>query len=118
LESDKVNTLYADVHCPFCNEKVTSGVGFKVGALTNKSYRIGDKLNWKGAPVRPEKPPAKGDITSIGYFNCDNIRCSTWQDCYPQVQQAFILVKNNVLVAVELADSKGNFQSFEITESE
>jgi hypothetical protein len=98
--SDKFNTLYADVHCPFCNEKVTSGVGFKVGALTNKSYRIGDKLNWKGSPLRPEKPPA----------------CSTWQDCYPQVQQAFILVRNNVLVAVELADSKGNFQIFEITE--
>ena len=117
METDKFNTLYADVHCPFCNEKVTSGVGFKVGALLNKSYNIGDKLVWKGTPSRPEKRPAHGDITSIGYFNCDNIKCSTWQDCYPQVQQALVVVKKDVLVAVESVDEKGDYQSFEITES-
>ena len=117
METDKVNTLYADVHCPFCQDKVSSGIGFKIGALTGKSYRIGDKLVWKGETSRPEKKPPAGNISSIGYYNCDNVRCSTWQDCYPQVQQAFVRVKNNVIVAVEPVEDHADFKSFEITES-
>jgi hypothetical protein len=117
LETDKVNTLYADAHCPFCHERISSGIGFQVGTLDAKAYRIGDKLNWKGQPSRPEKKPERGDITSIGYFNCDNVRCSTWQDCYPQVQQAFVKVKNNIIVAVEPVDDHADFKSFEITEA-
>ncbi len=117
METDKVNTLYADVHCPFCHEKVISGIGFKVGALNAKSYKIGDKLEWKGDNPRPAKKPPGGDIVSIGYFNCDNVRCSTWQDCYPQVQQAFVRVKNNVIVAVEVVEDRSDFKSYEITDA-
>jgi hypothetical protein len=114
---DKVNTLYADVTCPFCHEKVSSGVGFKVGALCNKSYKLGEKVDWTGSVLRPEKKPAKGNIVSIGYFNCDNVRCSSWQDCYPEVQQALIKIEKNVIVAVTPVQDGADFKSYEITEA-
>ncbi|HEY9756871.1 MAG TPA: hypothetical protein V6C97_17020 [Oculatellaceae cyanobacterium] len=117
MGTEKVNTLYADVICPFCHEKVSSGVGFKVGALTNKAYKLGDKLDWSGTALRPDKQPAKGNITSIGYFNCDNVHCSTWQDCYPEVQQAFIKIENNVIVSVTPVEDSSDFKSYEITEA-
>jgi hypothetical protein len=117
LETEKVNTLYADVSCPFCHEKVSSGVGFKAGALNSKAYRLGENLDWKGTILRPEQKPKQGNIVTIGYFNCDNVSCSTWQDCYPQVQQAYIRVKKNVIVAVEPVQDQSDFKSYEITEA-
>lgn len=96
------NTVYPPLNCPFCAQAVSSGVGFRVGALMGKQYRIGDSIVWEGGPTRPESRPPAGNIRSIGYFNCDNIKCSTWSDCFPEVQLALVVVENNVIVAVEL----------------
>ena len=83
--------------CPFCQEKLSSGIGFRVGAIASKTYKLGDKLDWKGKDCRPEKRPKGGNISTVGYFNCDNIRCSTWSDCYPEVQQAIITIRGTSL---------------------
>lgn len=81
---------------------MVSGVGFKLGQVAHHAYKIGDQLRWDGENCRPSVSfdPAT-TIKTIGYYNCDNIRCETWQDCYPQVQMALISINENVIVAVE-----------------
>lgn len=96
------NTIYCDLKCPFCKEPVTSGIGFRLGDLKNEKYRVGDRLSWDGPQCRPRERPPGGNIKSVGYFNCDNVRCASWQDCYPQVQQALIVVENDVLQDVQV----------------
>lgn len=96
------NTVYADLVCPFCKQKVTSGVGFKLGSVDNRRLKLGDKLSWQGPNCRPAQRPPGGNIKSIGYFNCDNIRCESWNDCYPQVQHALVVVEDDTITAVEL----------------
>ena len=91
-------------------------MGFRVGALTNHSYKIGDTLLWDGPVCRPEVKPPAGNIRSIGYFYCDNLRCSTWSDCFPDVQQVVVVVENNVLVAVELHKLLDEVEQFQILE--
>ncbi len=110
------NTVYADLHCPFCNEKVTSGVGFRVGCLENKSYKLGDKINWQGANCRPDERPKDGNIQTIGYFNCDYVKCKTWSDCFPEVQQALVTVKNDAIEKVEVYKGPLSGEQFEIIE--
>lgn len=79
-------------------------------------YKIGDTLSWQGESKRPETPPPAGNIRTIGYFNCDNLRCSTWSDCFPDVQQAIVVIENNVFVAVELHESIDEEEQFQILE--
>ncbi|HEY9715492.1 MAG TPA: hypothetical protein V6C72_18605 [Chroococcales cyanobacterium] len=112
------NTVYADLDCPFCKQKVESGVGFRLGEIKNASYRIGDKLSWNGRYCRPAKRPPNGDIVSVGYFNCDNVRCSTWQDCFPVVQQALITVKADTIVDVSISKQIYAGEDFDIIEPE
>jgi hypothetical protein len=95
---------------------VTSGVGFKVGAIENHNYKIGDKLKWDGSKCRPAARPSDGKIKSIGYFNCDNVRCSSWQDCYPQVQQALVTVENDIITEVSVFHERIDGQNFDIIE--
>lgn len=111
------NTLYADIVCPFCNEKVTSGVGFCVGAIERKAYKPGEKLSWDGQIKRPDERPAGGNIKTIGYFECENIHCSSWDDCYPEVQTALITVKDDVIVKAEVYKGPLSGKQFEIIES-
>ena len=108
------NTVYADVKCPFCKEKVTSGVGFQIGSVENRNYKLGEKISWEGAHCRPEKRPKDGNIKAIGYFNCDNFKCKTWSDCYPEVQQALITVKNDLIEKVEVYKGPLSGEQFEI----
>ncbi|MCC7530142.1 MAG: hypothetical protein IT342_16575 [Candidatus Melainabacteria bacterium] len=111
------NTVYPDdLQCPFCNEKVTSGVGFRFGCLENKNYKPGEKINWEGAVHRPETRPKGGNIKSVGYFNCDNVKCKSWSDCFPDVQQALITVKNDVIEKVEVYKGPLSGEQFEIIE--
>lgn len=110
------NTLYSDLSCPFCKEKVTSGIGFGIGSVNNTNYKIGDKLSWDGPHCRPAKRPRGGNIKSVGHFNCDNIRCQTWNDCYPQVQHALITVKGDVITSVEIYKGQVSSQNFDIIE--
>ncbi|HEY9784904.1 MAG TPA: hypothetical protein V6D17_05835 [Candidatus Obscuribacterales bacterium] len=106
--------MYAEISCPFCKEKVTSGIGFRVGAIANRAYKVGDRLSWEGENIRPAKRPAGGDITSIGYFNCDNVACSSWKDCFPDVQQALVVVENDVIVKAEVYNGPSKGEEFAI----
>lgn len=118
MSANQFNTLYADLDCPFCKEKVISGVGFRLGYLGHQSYHLDDTLNWDGQPINPSRRPEKGNIIQVGCFNCDNVRCASWQDCYPTVQQAFVHVANNVLVACEPVDANLQLKDFQILEVE
>jgi hypothetical protein len=113
----KTNTLYVALPCPFCQEKVISGVGFRVGAITNKRYQLGDKLEWTGQECRPAERPSHGNLTTVGYFNCDNVRCSTWQDCYPEVQQAIVVIREDIITDVQPAPP-GDYKRYEIMAAE
>jgi hypothetical protein len=112
-----LNTVYSDLHCPFCREKIDSGVGFQVGAIDAHSYKIGDELNWQGSKCRPSKRPQSGNIRTIGYFNCDNPACKSWSDCYPEVQTALVVVKNNRIAEVSVYNGTLSGEKFEILES-
>jgi hypothetical protein len=112
------NTVYSDIICPFCNEKVSSGVGFRLGTLAGTEYKIGDTLKWDGTPCRPPSPPPGDTLRSVGYFNCDNIRCKSWQDCYPEVQQALVTVKKGVITDVCVLHERKKGQNFDIVEPE
>ncbi|MBC7999688.1 MAG: hypothetical protein IAF58_17175 [Leptolyngbya sp.] len=110
------NTVYADLECPFCKEKVSSGVGFRLGVLENRNYKLGETLNTGGENVRPSAFPQDGNLKSVGYFNCDNVKCSSWTDCFPEVQHALITVKNHVIENVEVYKGPLSGEQFEIIE--
>ncbi len=94
-----------------------SGVGFRVGSIANKRYQLGDKIDWTGDNCRPSERPIGGSLTTIGYFNCDNFSCVTWQDCYPAVQQALIVIRNDVIAETHAAPA-GDYQKYEIMAAE
>jgi len=110
------NTVYSDLACPFCLQKVVSGVGFRFGAVANIRYSIGDTIRWDGAPTRPTARPHAAVVQTVGYFNCDNIRCSTWQDCYPTVQKALVTIENDLLKQVSVFDGEASEHGFDIIE--
>lgn len=99
--TDAFNTIDGGIVCPFCDSDIMSGVGFKLGHLANLRYKVGDELKWEGGNCRPASCPDANVIKTIGYFNCDNIKCSSWQDCYPNVQLALITIENNTIAGVE-----------------
>lgn len=111
------NTLYCDIVCPKCGKKVTSGIGFRAGALDQRSYKLGERLQWKGSRVRPSERPKDGNLKTVGYFECDNLNCSTWQDCYPEVQEALITIRDDVIADVQPFTHKPNQIDFDIIES-
>ena len=94
------NTLLCDLHCPHCQNKIISGIGFRLGSLERRQYKLGDTLNWQKAPCRPDIPPKGGNIITLGHFNCDNPRCPTWQDCYPDIQTVKITIKKDKIIDV------------------
>ena len=85
------------MRCPKCNEEIVSGIGFQLGNICNKRYKIGDELSWEGTDCRPKVRPDETVIKAVGYFNCDNPHCDSWEDCFPDVQMALITVENNYL---------------------
>lgn len=111
------NTLYCEIKCPKCGKVVTSGIGFRVGAVNQDSYKMGEKLKWDGPRLRPVDRPKNGNLKTIGYFECDNLNCETWQDCYPEVQEALITIKSDVIAEVQPFTHKPNQLDFDIIES-
>jgi hypothetical protein len=95
------NTLDGGLKCPLCQSEILSGVGFRFGRIANLRYKIGDSLCWDGEDCRPGKRPQASLIKTVGYFNCDNVFCATWQDCYPAIQIATITIRDNVIERVE-----------------
>ncbi len=110
------NTVYYELECPFCKKPIRSGIGFRVGILRNLTYHVGEKLRWDGPNCRPPVRPASGSIKTIGYFNCDNPRCQTWGDCFPDVQEAIITIYNDVIQHVEATRHKPGQLTFDIIE--
>ncbi len=108
------NTLYFDLKCPYCNSAVGSGIGFRAGAVKQASYKIGDKLSWEGGTCQPEEKPEGGNFKTIGYFNCDNLNCLSWHDCFPEVQEALITVTDDVLIEVKAMKHMPGEQGFDI----
>lgn len=112
------NTLYHDLQCPYCGQLVRSGIGFRLGSIGRHSYKLGDMLAWDGPHCRPASRPQDGTVRTIGYFNCDNPGCQTWQDCYPEVQEAVVTVVDGVIADVSVTVYKPGELTFAILEQE
>jgi hypothetical protein len=108
------NTLYCEIKCPRCGHNVASGIGFRVGAVNQSSYQLGQKIIWEGAHVRPSERPTDGNLKTIGYFECDNLKCDTWQDCFPEVQEAMITIKADVIAEAKPCTHSPNDIRFDI----
>jgi len=96
------NTINGGLSCPFCKEKIVSGVGFQYGTIDNRQYAVGDEIDWSGTPCRPAKKPTEDLVKTVGYFNCDNVRCSSWQDCYPDIQTALVTIEKNKIKSLAI----------------
>lgn len=113
------NTLYYEFNCPICDSVVRSGVGFRVGIIKHLTYRLGQKLDWGNVQnSRPPVRPENGNLKTIGYFNCDNPRCQTWSDCFPEVQEAIIIIKNDIIEDVQPTGQIPENHTFDILEPE
>jgi hypothetical protein len=110
------NTLYAEIKCPRCGKTVKSGIGFRAGTVKHFSYQLGEKIQWQDAPTWPAERPDGGNLKTIGYFECDNLECDTWQDCYPEVQEALIVIKADIISDAKPYTHKPNELVFDIIE--
>ncbi|MDZ4837419.1 MAG: hypothetical protein SGJ27_26840 [Candidatus Melainabacteria bacterium] len=110
------NTLEGGLVCPHCKAEIISGVGFRLGTIASLRYKIGDSLSWEGENCRPATRPQTKEIKTLGYYNCDNIKCSSWQDCYPDVQVAVVTVANDKIASVEPYQGPEPAKEFQILE--
>ncbi len=110
------NTLTCDVTCPKCSKTFIADIGFRAGVIDRRSYKLGDKLSWEGAELSPAIRPADGNFKTVGYFECDNLSCSTWQDCYPEIQEALIIVKDDIILEAKPFEHRPNEIVFDIIE--
>ena len=91
------NQLDIDFKCPKCGHEVTAGIGFRAGTIKGFKYKPGDRISWEGSPTWPPLRPDQGSFKTIGYFECENLRCETWSDCFPEVQEVLIVIQNDVI---------------------
>ncbi len=112
------NTVYFELQCPTCGSVVRSGIGFRAGQIKQHNYHVGEKVLWEGPVCRPWPRPPGGNLKTIGYFNCDNPRCDTWQDCFPEVQEALVTIVNDEIKDVEVTTYKPGQLTFDIIEPE
>lgn len=112
------NTLEGGLVCPQCKADIISGVGFRLGTIASLRYKVGDSLSWEGDYCRPQSRPQEKEIKTLGYYNCDNVHCKSWQDCYPEVQLAVITVENNIITKVEPYSGPEPTRDFPILEPE
>lgn len=100
------NQLNCDFKCPNCATPVSCGIGFRAGIVRRIQYKLGDKITWDERNSWPTKRPQDGTFNTIGYFECENLNCSTWQDCFPQVQEVLISIVNDIISKVEATTYK------------
>lgn len=112
------NQLDVEMACPKCGHAVTTGIGFRAGVVKGLKYKPGDKITWEGKPTWPAERPANGDFKTIGYFECENLRCSTWSDCFPEVQEILINIKNDVITDYASVFYKPDKVDFEVLSPE
>lgn len=108
------NMLMSDFQCPLCGTKVSCGIGFRAGYVANIQYKPGDKISWEGGNTWPESRPQNGTFATIGYFECENLKCDSWQDCFPEVQEVLISIENDAIVKIEPTKHKPDQISFDI----
>ena len=95
------NLLHSDFNCPRCGTLITCGIGFRAGIVRGIEYRLGDKIDWSGKKTWPCERPEGGSLKTIGYFECENLKCPTWHDCFPEVQEVLITIQNDVISQVK-----------------
>lgn len=95
------NTLQDDFKCPECGQIVSSGIGFRAGVVNNLIYKTGDRISWEGTKTWPPERPEGGSFKTIGYFECENLKCETWHDCYPEVQEVLITLIADTIVSAK-----------------
>jgi hypothetical protein len=110
------NTLYSDLRCPYCQEKVLSGVGFRFGSIAGIKYNLGETISWAGSVTRPKVRPQAEVVKTIGYFNCDNTHCTSWQDCFPLVQVALVTIDADRIKEVSVWEGEASADGFDIIE--
>jgi hypothetical protein len=110
------NTLTCEIKCPKCQKTIKPQIGFRAGTIRQRTYKMGDKLDWEGPGTVPEARPSGGNLKTIGYFECDNLHCSTWQDCYPEVQEALIVIESDIISHVKATTHRPNEILFDILE--
>lgn len=91
------NYLRGEFKCPKCGAEITCGIGFRAGTVGGINYKLGDKIVWAEKRNWPQERPEDGSFKTIGYFECENLRCPTWSDCFPEVQEVVITIKNDVI---------------------
>src|SRR5690242_7670652 len=111
------NTLHCEIKCPHCGSNVGSGIGFRAGTVEGQNYKIGERLNWTGPKTRPAARPVDGNLKTIGYFECENLECVTWSDCYPEIQEALIVIKGDIIEEAKPYTHKPEQLAFDIIES-
>lgn len=110
------NTLHCELKCPMCNTLIKPQIGFRAGTIRQRTYKMGDKIDWDGPSTVPETRPANGNLKTIGYYECDNLHCSTWQDCYPEVQEALIVIESDIISHVKPTTHRPHEILFDILE--
>ncbi len=108
------NHLQNDFKCPHCGTLITAGIGFRAGVVKDLTYKLGEKIDWSGKRIWPEERPAGGNFKTIGYFECENIRCETWNDCYPDVQEVVIEIENDIIRKMNLVNYQPNKIDFPV----
>lgn len=78
--------------------------------------KVGDSVTWNGPNSRPPTRPEAKVVKTVGYFECDNIRCSSWQDCFPLQQRALITFDEDRIAAVAVFDGEATNDGFDIIE--
>ncbi|MBY0548784.1 MAG: hypothetical protein K2W95_16050 [Candidatus Obscuribacterales bacterium] len=108
------NQLDVDLQCPKCGHPVECGIGFRAGAVKGIKYKPGDKISWDGKPTWPSERPIGGNFKTIGYFECENLRCPTWSDCYPEVQEMLVTIEGDVITGYSSVSYKPDKIDFEV----
>lgn len=110
------NSLTCELKCKQCDQTIKPLVGFRAGTIRQRTYKVGDKLDWDGPHTVPAERPPGGNLKTIGYFECDNLHCPTWQDCYPEVQEALIVIESDIISHARATEHRPNEILFDIIE--
>ncbi len=108
------NHLKDDFKCPRCGAPLSCGIGFRAGTVNGIDYKVGDKIDWNSKHTWPAERPESGNFKTIGYFECENLRCETWSDCFPEVQEVLISIENDIIKEFKTVFYKPDKIEFEV----
>jgi hypothetical protein len=108
------NHLQGDFKCPRCGATISCGIGFRAGTVNGADYRLGDRIGWSGKNTWPAQRPEGGNLKTIGYFECENLQCETWKDCFPDVQEVLITILSDVISNIKPVSFQPNRIDFSV----